>query len=77
MRSLYTHEFPSELYLTLRSVSGFVAGTNVTERNGGTHLIPGSHLWPADRFPKREETVAAEMKKGDGAFWLSTTFHSA
>ena len=54
-----------------------VAGTNITARNGGTNIIPGSHLWPSDRSPKREEAAAAEMKKGDGAFWLSTVFHSA
>ncbi|OQV01283.1 hypothetical protein CLAIMM_06666 [Cladophialophora immunda] len=58
-------------------VGGFVAGTNVTARNGGTNIIPGSHLWPLDRIPRPEEAVAAELKKGDGVFWLSTVFHGA
>ncbi len=58
-------------------VGGFVAGTNVTARNGGTNIIPGSHLWPLDRIPRPEEAVAAELNKGDGVFWLSTIFHGA
>ncbi|EXJ81777.1 hypothetical protein A1O1_07842 [Capronia coronata CBS 617.96] len=58
-------------------VGGFVAGTDVTARNGGTNIIPGSHLWPIDRIPRPEEAVAAQLKKGDGVFWLSTIFHGA
>ena len=58
-------------------MSTFVAGTNVTARNGGTHVAPGSHLWPQDRAPKQEDTVAVEMKKGDLAIWFSNIFHGA
>lgn len=58
-------------------VSSFIAGTNVTAKNGGTHVIPGSHKWPQDRSPTQEETVPVEMKKGSCAFWLGSTFHGA
>ncbi|WVQ80080.1 hypothetical protein IAT38_002181 [Cryptococcus sp. DSM 104549] len=58
-------------------VSTFVAGCDVTARNGGTHVAPGSHLWPQERYPTQEDTIAVEMKKGSMAMWLSTIFHGA
>ncbi|WVR07893.1 hypothetical protein IAU60_004936 [Kwoniella sp. DSM 27419] len=58
-------------------VSTFVAGCDVTARNGGTHVIPGSHLWPQDRSPKQEDCVAVEMKKGSLGIWLGNIFHGA
>ena len=29
------------------------------EANGGTHVVPGSHLWPEDRKPQPDEAVSA------------------
>ncbi|KAK8866201.1 hypothetical protein IAR55_001352 [Kwoniella newhampshirensis] len=61
----------------VNGVSTFVAGCDVTPRNGGTHVAPGSHLWPQDRMPTQEDTVAVSMKKGSMAIWLSNIFHGA
>nr|XP_031858187.1 uncharacterized protein CI109_006429 [Kwoniella shandongensis]KAA5525259.1 hypothetical protein CI109_006429 [Kwoniella shandongensis] len=61
----------------VNGVSTFVAGCDVTADNGGTHVAPGSHLWPQDRAPKQEDCVAVEMKKGSLAIWLSSIFHGA
>ncbi|ORY25460.1 hypothetical protein BCR39DRAFT_287932 [Naematelia encephala] len=61
----------------VNGISTFIAGTNVTAKNGGTHVCPGSHLWPQDRAPKQEDSVAVEMKKGSLAIWLSNIFHGA
>lgn len=38
-------------------ISSFIAGTDVSARNGGTHVIPGSHLWPqVSLSSSKEET---------------------
>ncbi|WRT68765.1 uncharacterized protein IL334_005745 [Kwoniella shivajii] len=58
-------------------VSTFVAGVDVTAKNGGTHVIPGSHLWPQDRAPKQEDCCTVEMKKGSLGIWLGNIFHGA
>lgn len=53
------------------------AMNDFTEENGGTLLVPGSHLWDADRQPEPEEIVAAEMPKGAVLFWLGGLLHGA
>ncbi|WWC90328.1 uncharacterized protein L201_005261 [Kwoniella dendrophila CBS 6074] len=58
-------------------VSTFIAGVDVTEKNGGTRVIPGSHLWPQDRSPKQEDCCTVEMKKGSLGIWLGNVFHGA
>ena len=45
--------------------------------NGGTQLVPGSHLWPADRKPEPHEIVQAEMPAGSVLYWLGGTLHGA
>ncbi|GAA6023430.1 hypothetical protein JCM10207_004409 [Rhodosporidiobolus poonsookiae] len=54
-----------------------VAGTNSTERNGATRVIPGSHLWGIDKMPRPELTVPAVMSKGSTLFWLGSVYHGA
>ena len=46
-----------------------------TAANGGTQIVPGSHLWEADRVAKPEEIVRAEMPPGSVLFWLGGTLH--
>ncbi|GAA6010593.1 hypothetical protein JCM10207_007753 [Rhodosporidiobolus poonsookiae] len=58
-------------------VGCLVAGTNATERNGATRVIPGSHLWGIHQRPLPELTVPAVMSKGSALFWLGSTYHGA
>jgi len=47
-----------------------------TASNGATTLIPGSHLWPDSRRPKREEMIPAIMPAGSMLYFLNTVWHS-
>jgi ectoine hydroxylase-related dioxygenase (phytanoyl-CoA dioxygenase family) len=52
-----------------------VAVTDFTAANGGTMVVPGSHLWGDDRGPRVEEAVPAEMAAGSALIWVGGTFH--
>lgn len=52
-----------------------VAVTDFTAENGGTMVIPGSHLWDDDRGPTVEEAVPTEMRSGSALIWVGGTFH--
>uniref|UniRef100_A0A8H7K9U3 Phytanoyl-CoA dioxygenase n=1 Tax=Bionectria ochroleuca TaxID=29856 RepID=A0A8H7K9U3_BIOOC len=54
-----------------------IAGSRCTKKNGATLVIPGSHLWPSNRFPKIEEVTYAEMEPGSALFTLGSTYHAA
>ncbi len=58
-------------------VSTMWAGTDFTEENGATRLVPGSQHWPEERLAKPEEIAQAVMKKGSVVLWLSRTLHGA
>jgi len=45
------------------------------EANGGTHVVPGSHLWPEDRKPQPDEAVSAIMPQGSALIYLGGTIH--
>ena len=51
------------------------AGSDFTVANGATRLVPGSHLWPADRLANESEVAQAVMPKGSVLFWLCRTLH--
>ncbi|KAI9729401.1 MAG: hypothetical protein M1834_006925 [Cirrosporium novae-zelandiae] len=53
------------------------AGTKSTREMGTTNIVPGSHKWDDERKPTMEETVPAEMEKGDALIWLGSTYHGA
>ena len=54
------------------------AVTDFTKDNGATHVIPGSHLWPAGRQPTPDDPIDfLEMPCGSFAVWLGATFHGA
>jgi hypothetical protein len=38
-------------------INVMIAATDFTEANGATRIIPGSHRWPADRQPGRDDPV--------------------
>ena len=58
-------------------VSAMWAGTDFTQENGATRVVPGSHLWPEDRIAQTNEIGQAVMNKGSVVLWLSRTLHGA
>ncbi|NMO03177.1 phytanoyl-CoA dioxygenase family protein [Gordonia sp. TBRC 11910] len=52
-----------------------VAVSDFTAENGGTLVIPGSHLWDDTRAPRRDEAVPTEMKAGSALIWIGSTYH--
>jgi len=52
-----------------------VAVSDFTTENGGTLVIPGSHLWDDERTPSVSEAVSTEMKAGSGLIFIGSTYH--
>ncbi len=52
------------------------AVSDFTAENGGTLVIPGSHLWDDDRRPELSEAVATAMPAGSALIFLGSTFHA-
>lgn len=68
----YDPALPEYICFTMFAASDFTAD------NGATRIVPGSHLWPAERDPtsaRPEEIAQAEMKKGSIVMWLGKTVH--
>lgn len=53
-----------------------IAISDFEAANGGTLVIPGSHLWGDDRMPQRHEAVPTEMKAGSALIFLGSTYHA-
>lgn len=53
-----------------------LAISDFTEGNGGTLVIPGSHLWDDERKPERSRAVSAVMKAGSAAIFVGSTYHA-
>ncbi len=51
--------------------------TDFTESNGGTNIVPCSHLWPRERKARPDEVVAAAMPAGSVLLWMGGTLHGA
>jgi len=56
-------------------VEAMFALTDFTLANGATQVVPGSHLWPADREPTPDEIIQAEMSAGSALCYLGSTLH--
>jgi len=52
------------------------AVSDFTAENGGTLVIPGSHLWDDDRKPEMSEAIPTVMKAGSALIFLGSTFHA-
>ncbi len=53
-----------------------VAGTEFTESNGATQVVPGSHLWDdPERIPRPDEIATAVMTAGSIVFVGGKTIH--
>lgn len=77
---LHREEDPFQFFALPRPnmvVASMWAITDFTEENGGTHLVPGSHKWPAGRTAREDEVVAAEMPAGAVLIWMGGTLHGA
>ena len=53
-----------------------IAITDFTPENGGTLVVPGSHLWDDERMPENHEAVPTEMKAGSALIFLGSTYHA-
>lgn len=52
------------------------AVSDFTAENGGTLVIPGSHLWDDERKPEMSEAIPTVMKAGSALIFLGSTFHA-
>jgi ectoine hydroxylase-related dioxygenase (phytanoyl-CoA dioxygenase family) len=52
------------------------AVSDFTAENGGTLVIPGSHLWDDERKPEISEAIPTVMKSGWALIFLGSTFHA-
>ncbi|MEM7342032.1 MAG: phytanoyl-CoA dioxygenase family protein [Actinomycetota bacterium] len=62
---------PTMVVASMWAISDFRAD------NGATQLVPGSHLWPADRTATEHEVIQAEMPAGSVLYWMGGTLHGA
>jgi ectoine hydroxylase-related dioxygenase (phytanoyl-CoA dioxygenase family) len=77
---LHREEDPYQFFKVPRPrliLASMWAITEFTEANGGTNIVPGSHLWPRDRKARRDEVVAAAMPAGSVLLWMGGTLHGA
>ena len=69
--NFFAHPKPNLIVASMWAITDFRAD------NGGTLVVPGSHLWPADRQPQPHEIRPAQMSAGSVLYWLGSTLHGA
>ena len=57
------------------TVATMWAVSDFTGQNGGTRLVPGSHLWSNERVPESAEVVATEMTPGSVLIYTGNVIH--
>jgi ectoine hydroxylase-related dioxygenase (phytanoyl-CoA dioxygenase family) len=62
---------PNIIVASMWAISDFRAD------NGATLIVPGSHTWAADREPRPDEVIRAEMPAGSVLFWAGGLLHGA
>lgn len=71
-RGLWGGKIPRRIETQLSTIWAI---SEFTTANGATQLVPGSHLWEADREPQPDEIVPAEMKPGSVLIYSGTVIH--
>lgn len=69
---LYPLKRPGPQY----QIGSIWAVDDFTASNGGTRVIPGSHLWDDRRRPRDEQTLSVEMPRGSVLLLMGSTYHS-
>jgi ectoine hydroxylase-related dioxygenase (phytanoyl-CoA dioxygenase family) len=80
VQMLHREEDPYQFFKVPRPrmiLASMWAISDFTAANGGTNIVPGSHLWPAGRKALPEEVVAAAMPAGSVLLWMGGTLHGA
>lgn len=57
------------------TVATMWAVSDFTAENGGTRLVPGSHLWDDARAPEPGEIISAEMPAGSVLIYTGNVIH--
>lgn len=57
------------------TVATMWAINDFTAENGGTRLVPGSHLWDSDRAPTADEVATTEMSAGSVLIYVGNLIH--
>lgn len=57
-------------------VNSITALVDITPELGGTLVVPGSHLWEADRMPTDDEVTACSLPAGSVLFFRGDTIHA-
>ncbi len=65
----FLHPSPPTIMPTMWAISDFTA------ENGGTQVVPGSHLWEDKRVPYEDEVVNAEMPAGSVLIYTGGLYH--
>ena len=65
----FAQPYPTVIMPTMWAASDFTA------ENGGTQIVPGSHLWDSDRDPLESEITSAEMPAGSVLLYTSGVLH--
>ncbi|NNF78303.1 MAG: hypothetical protein HKN05_09780 [Rhizobiales bacterium] len=65
----FNNPAPPLTVATMWAVSDFTAD------NGGTRLVPGSHLWDDARQPEPDEIISAEMPAGSVLIYTGNVIH--
>ncbi|WP_150238146.1 phytanoyl-CoA dioxygenase family protein [Nocardiopsis quinghaiensis] len=53
-----------------------LAMSDFTAENGGTQVIPGSHLWDDDQAPDASASVPTRMRAGSALVWEGGVYHN-
>jgi ectoine hydroxylase-related dioxygenase (phytanoyl-CoA dioxygenase family) len=60
------------------AINIMIAGTEFTQANGATRLIPGSNHWDKQRLPTADDAIAyLEMPRGGLGVWVGSLYHGA
>jgi len=71
--NIYPLRHPAPAYI----IACMWAQTDFTVENGGTCLIPGSHLWEQEREAERDQVINTVMPRGSVVMYVDGAIHGA